>query len=424
MVEDFLHFIWKYKKFDSSNLTTANSEAIEILRLGQHNQNAGPDFFNAQIRIDGQLWAGNVEIHIKSSDWYVHNHERDKAYDNVILHVVWEHDTEIYRRDNTQIPTLVLTSYAYNGLFQNYKKLMLSKSWINCEAHFAEVDDFLMNNWIERLFFERLEHKSRQISDLLKTSRNDWEAVLFKMLTKNFGLKVNGDAFLGLASSFEFSIVRKLQNDASDLEALFFGQSDLLNDDYPEPYYLDLQKRYTFLKQKFNINNKGVIPLQFFRLRPVNFPTIRLSQLANLYYREKHLFSKLIKLQTKDEIYTLFNIDTSVFWETHYTFSVPSKISKKRLSRSFIDLLIINTIIPIKFTFAKANGKENEEEIISLINDLKLESNSITDRFLALKTLDKTALVSQSLIQLKTKYCDKNKCLQCAIGNSLIVKNK
>ena len=424
MQEDFLHFIWRYKKFNSSNLRTTNSEAIEILRLGQHNQTAGPDFFNAQVRIDGQLWAGNVEIHVKSSDWYVHNHEKDKAYDNVILHVVWEHDTEIYRKDNTQIPTLALASYAYNGLFQNYKKLMLSKSWINCETHFAEVDDFLMNNWIERLFFERLEHKSEQISDLLKASNNDWEAVLFKMLTKNFGLKVNGDSFLGLANSFEFSIVRKLQNDASDLEALFFGQSDLLNDNYPEPYYLDLQKRYTFLKQKFNINNKRAIPLQFFRLRPANFPTIRLSQLANLYHREKHLFSKLIKLQTKEEIYALFNVDASVFWETHYTFSASSKISKKRLSRRFIDLLIINTIIPIKFTFAKANGKENEEEIIGLIKDLKLESNSITDRFLSLKPLDKTALVSQSLIQLKTEYCDKNKCLQCAIGNSLIVKNK
>jgi len=239
MKEDFLHYIWKHKAFSTSNLKTTNNEVVTIKQLGQHNHNAGPDFFNAQIVIADQLWAGNLEIHLKSSDWYVHNHETDKAYDNVILHVVWEHDNEIFRKDSTEIPTLELKHYVDKNLIDNYQKLMQSKSWINCDGNFAEVDDFLLSNWIERLYIERLQRKSNDIQKLLKIYNNDWEAVLFKMLTKNFGLKVNGESFLSLANSFDFSIVRKLQNNALDLEALFFGQADILNQDVQDVYYLD-----------------------------------------------------------------------------------------------------------------------------------------------------------------------------------------
>lgn len=424
MQEDFLHYIWKHKKFNASALKTTKGEAVAIINLGQHNHNAGPDFFNGQLRINGQLWAGNVEIHIKSSDWYVHNHEKDAAYDNVILHVVWEHDTEIFRKDNTQIATVELKPYVDSGLLTNYQKLIQSKSWINCESDFCNTNDFVLHNWLERLFIERLERKSNDISMLLKASNNNWEAVLFKMLAKNFGLKVNGASFLSLSNSFDFSILRKLQNNVLDVEALFFGQTSLLNEDCQDVYFLDLQKRYQFLKQKFSLQQQGITPLQFFRLRPPNFPTIRLSQLANLYTKEHGLFSKVISLQTKDEFYKLFSVETSEFWQTHYTFSKASKTSKKKLTKAFIDLLIINTIIPIKFSYAKANGKAIESEVFGIISSLKLESNSITEAFLKLKPMEKNALTSQSLIQLKTEYCEKNKCLQCAIGNSLIVKNK
>jgi len=220
MKEDFLHYIWKHKAFSTSNLKTTNNEVVTIKQLGQHNHNAGPDFFNAQIVIADQLWAGNLEIHLKSSDWYVHNHETDKAYDNVILHVVWEHDNEIFRKDSTEIPTLELKHYVDKNLIDNYQKLMQSKSWINCDGNFAEVDDFLLSNWIERLYIERLQRKSNDIQKLLKIYNNDWEAVLFKMLTKNFGLKVNGESFLSLANSFDFSIVRKLQNNISSQRLL------------------------------------------------------------------------------------------------------------------------------------------------------------------------------------------------------------
>ena len=398
-------------------------EKISILKLGQHNHNAGPDFFNSQIRIADQLWAGNVEIHIKSSDWYVHNHEVDSSYDNVILHVVWEYDTEIFRKDNSEIPTLELKHYVDKNLLNNYQKLIQSKSWINCEADLAEVDDFLLDNWLERLYIERLERKSNEIDLLLKKSNNNWEAVLFKMLLKNFGLKANGEAFSNIASSVDFSIVRKLQNDVLAMEALLFGQANLLEGDIQDGYFLDLKERYLFLRQKFSLKNEGVVTLQFFRLRPPNFPTIRLSQFANLYTKEQQLFSKVMGLKSIEDFYSMFNLGATNFWMSHYTFSKTSKTSKKLLTKSFIDLLIINTIIPLKFSYAKSQGKTVEDEIFDVIKMLKIEKNSIISKFLELKPMAKTALTSQALIQLKKEYCDKNKCLQCAVGNSLVVKN-
>lgn len=424
MQEDFLHFIWKHKRFKTRDLLTVNSEKVSIISLGQHNYNSGPDFFNAQVVIDTQKWAGNVEIHIKSSDWYVHNHETDKAYDNVILHVVWDHDTDIFRKDNTPIPTLELRDYVDKSLLNSYQKLMQSKSWINCETDFASVDDFKLTNWIERLYIERLERKSKDIYKLLEVSKNDWEAVLFKMLCKNFGLKVNGDSFFSLANSMDYSIVRKVSHNATDLEAMFFGQASLLDDDIQDVYYLDLQKRFQFLKQKFQLNNQGVLPLQFFRLRPPNFPTIRLSQLAMLMYKEQGLFSKILKLSTAEEFYNLFEVEASVFWKSHYVFSKASKSVKKKLTKSFIDLLLINTILPLKFSHSKALGKSSEEAVFNLIKSVKIEKNSIVEKFLELKPIDKSAMTSQGLIQLKTEYCDKNKCLQCAIGSQLISKNR
>ncbi|WP_461599696.1 DUF2851 family protein [Winogradskyella sp.] len=423
MQEDFLHYVWKHKAFSTVSLKTMRDETIAILKLGEHNHNSGPDFFNAQLSIGGQLWAGNVEIHVKSSDWYVHGHEKDKAYDNVILHVVWEHDTEVFRSDSSVIPTLELKNFVNTSLINNYKELLQSKSWINCETHYPEVDAFILNNWIERLYIERLERKSNDILKMLKASQNDWEAVLFKMLLKNFGLKVNGESFLSLANSVDYSVVRKLQHNSTDTEALLFGQAGLLEDDIQEAYFLDLKKRYQFLVQKFKLNNQGVLPLQFFRLRPPNFPTIRISQFANLYATEHQLFSKLINATTVDDLYLLFRKTVTEFWTTHYTFKTDSKPSKKNISKSFIDLLIINTIIPLKFCYAKAKDENIEQKLFDLIKSIKIEKNSIVEKFLQMRAMEKNALSSQALLQLKTFYCDKNKCLQCAIGNSLIVKN-
>ncbi|GAA3639436.1 DUF2851 family protein [Flavivirga jejuensis] len=423
MQEDFLHYIWKHKKFQINHLKSITEEIVIINTVGQHNLNAGPDFFNAQVTINEQLWAGNVEIHVKSSDWFLHNHEQDKAYDNVILHVVWEHDTDIFRKDNTVIPTLELKKFVKKDVLNNYKKLFTKQSkWINCEHSFTGIDDFVLNNWLERLYLERLVRKTKTIQRLLKESKNDWEAVLFKMLAKNFGLKVNGDSFFSMAQSINFSIIRKSQSNQQTLEALLFGQSGLLEQDIENAYYLSMIKEYQFLKQKFKLENNQTLPCHFFRLRPSNFPTIRLSQLASLYHLHQNLFSKIIETNRLDDFYKLFKISTSTFWETYYTFQKESKSSKKTLTKSFIDLLLINTILPLKFCYAKQKGEACEVDIIKIATSITSEKNSIIDAFNNLKKVSKSALDSQALIQLKTEYCDKNKCLQCAVGNTLITK--
>jgi len=421
MQEDFLHYLWKHKKINVANLKTTKGEAVTLLNVGEHNHNTGPDFFNAQLKIGNQLWAGNLEIHLKSSDWYLHNHETDSNYDNVILHVVWEHDTEIFRQDNTEIPTLELKHYVSTDALHNYQKLFGNTlKWINCENDFALIPKFTISNWLERLYFERLERKANSIEKVLEQSENNWEAVLFKLLAKNFGLKVNGDSFFSLANSFDFKIVRKQHSKLLSLEALLFGQAQLLEVDCQEAYFLELKKEYNFLKQKFNLSSQNVMPLQFFRLRPPNFPTIRLSQFANVYYTHQNVFSKIIETNKLDDFYKLFKVETSIFWETHYTFNKESKVLKKRLTKAFIDLLLINTIIPIKFSYAKHLGKSIDEEIIELLEQIASEKNSIVNKFNSLKKVSKSALDSQALIQLKTEYCDKNRCLQCAIGNSVL----
>ncbi len=428
MREDFLHYIWKHKKFNITDIKTVQGETLFLVSVGQHNLNSGPDFFNARIRIGDQLWAGNVEIHIKSSDWFLHNHEQDRAYDGVILHVVWEHDTEVYRKDNTPIATLVLKDYVDKEILSNYERLFSTPitigthKWINCEYDFKDVNDFVLNNWLERLYFERLERKSRTIDRLLKDSKNDWEAVLFKMLARNFGLKVNRESFFSIAQSIDFPIVRKIRSQQGVLEALLFGQAGLLNSDIENGYYSSLVKEYKFLTQKFNLKNKHVLPVQFFRLRPTNFPTIRLSQLASLYHKEQHLFSKIIKTEDLNEFYDLFDSAASGFWNTHYNFQKESKPSAKNITKSFVDLLLINTILPVKFSYAKEQGRDIDTTIINIANTITSEKNTIINAFNGLKKISKSSMDSQALIQLKTEYCEKNKCLQCAIGNALIIK--
>ena len=421
MQEDFIHYLWKHKRFNYNNIKTTAKESVSIVSVGTHNYNSGPDFFAAQLKIGGQLWAGNVEIHVKSSDWFVHNHEQDANYDNVILHIVWEHDVEVHRKDSTLIPTVELKDYVKKEALNNYKELFnRTQSWINCENNFATVDEFVVSNWLERLYLERLERKTATVYQLLEDSKNDWEAVLFKSLARNFGLKVNGDSFFSIASSFDFSIVRKLQSKPMAIEALFLGQANLLEDTIEDPYFVLLKKEFKFLKQKFNFSNRGITPVQFFRLRPMNFPTIRLSQLAILYHKITNLFSRVIEAQTLDEFYAIFNIEASLFWETHYTFSKESKPTKKKLSKGFIDLLLINTIIPIKYSYAKAQGKVIDEVLTDLMNEIASEKNNIITKFNSLKPVSKSALQSQALIQLKTEYCDKNSCLKCAIGTTIL----
>lgn len=422
MKEDFLHYIWQHKKFDFSNLKTTQGENITLIHVGNYLQQTGPDFFNAQLIIDKQKWAGNVEIHVKSSDWYLHNHENDANYNSVILHVVWEHDTEIYRKDNSEIPVLELKNYIIKAAIEKYTNLTSPKSWIYCENDIANVNEIVITSWQERLFFERLENKAIPFKKLLKENHSDWEATLFCMLAKNFGLNVNGQSFLDVAKSIPFSIIKKESFEVENLEALFFGKGEMLNNEKQDAYLLDLQKRWYFLSHKYELLATHCTPIQFFKLRPDNFPTIRLAQLAMLYHTKQTLFIELVLAETKEEIYTLFNNATSTYWETHYNFDSQSNKKPKKISTSFIDLLIINTIIPLKFLYAKANGKENIEDLIALIQTLKPEKNAIIDKFTSFNVKSKNAFETQSLLQLKNEYCNPKKCLQCAIGLTLLKK--
>ncbi|WP_108867028.1 DUF2851 family protein [Aquimarina aquimarini] len=423
MTEDFLQYLWKHKKLELTDLKTTKGEELILQQVGLHNtRQSGPDFFNARLIIKEQKWAGNVEVHIKSSDWYVHNHECDPMYDNVILHVVWEDDMDIYRKDNSVIPTLQLKDYTDQKVLTRYRKIIQTNNtqWIKCSKQLPAVSDFIITNWQERLFVERLEKKSILILELLKKSENDWEAVFFKLLAKNFGLQINGEAFLSLANSVDFSIVRKCTNSLSSIEALFFGQAGLLENDSEEEYLQILRREYSFLQNKFKINREGVLPFHFFRLRPSNFPTIRLAQLAMLYFRNHHFFDTIIRAQTVKEFYDFFNVSLNGFWENHYTFEKKSKAKTKRLTKSFVDLLLINTIIPVKFVYAKSLGKSPEEEVFKLISQLSYEKNKIIDNFITLKVPVENAMHSQAMIQLKTMYCNQKACLKCAIGNYLL----
>lgn len=420
MKEDFLHYIWKFKKFDISDLKTTSGEKLTILNSGQYTQLAGPDFFNAQIEINNQKWAGNVEIHIKSSDWYVHNHEKDANYDSVILHVVWEHDTEIFRKDNSEIPVLEIKKYISTSVLENYQALVSQKSWIFCEKQIGQTPDFVIKNWQERLFFERLERKSKPIQDLAIATNNDWEAVLFLLLAKNFGLNTNGDIFLKIAQSFPYNIFRKESFEVENLEAMLFGNSGLLDLEKEDTYYKDLKFRYFYLLHKYQIEKNLSEPVQFFKHRPDNFPTIRLSQLANLYHKQQNLFSKIIELSDVKEIYEVFDISVSEYWKTHYQFDKESPKKPKSLSKSFIDLLLINTIIPIQFAYAKSLGKEISEDLITSLSQIAPENNSIIDKFNLFGIKSKNAFDSQALLQLKNEYCNKSRCLECAIGIDLM----
>ena len=420
MKEDFLHYVWQYKKFDFSNLQTTQNENLTIINSGFYSQLAGPDFFNAQIAIENQKWAGNVEIHIKSSDWYVHHHEKDANYDSVILHVVWEHDTPIFRKDNTEIPVLELQNYISEHELKNYNELATPKSWIYCEKQIATIDDFVFKNWLERLFFERLERKSIPINQLLQQTDNNWEAVLFSMLTKNFGLNTNGEIFLKIADSIPFSVIRKESFEVENLEAIFFGRANLLNDSKQDAYFLDLKNRWKYIKIKHQLTEVFIDEVQFFKHRPDNFPTIRLAQLAQLYHLQQNLFSKIIDTKSANDCYQLFNLKVSEYWQTHYQFDKESPKKRKALSNSFIDLLLINTIIPLQFAYSKSIGKEISENILELLSKISAEKNAILDKFLSFNIKAKNAFEAQALLQLKNEYCNQKKCLQCAVGLELL----
>ncbi len=420
MNEDFLQFIWKQNLFSKSKQVSTKGNEIEIIDVGRQNFDSGPDFFNARIKLDNVLWAGNVEIHLKSSSWYQHGHDTDPAYDNVILHVVLEDDASVILNNNREIPCLQLQFTP--DLLNNYQMLMSSQRWIPCFDELKNVDKFFVNNWLDRMLIERLERKALEIEKILVENNNSWEDTLYQVLARYFGMRVNAEPFQQLARSIPLKFLAKQKNSLFQLEAMLFGQSGLFQKyDCNDDYLYRLRKEYKFLAHKFQLEPIASSRWKWLRLRPPNFPTVRIAQFASLVHQSVSLFSKLIKAESITDISNLLKCQASDYWTTHYQFGMESAEKKKILGKTCIDALIINCVVPVLFLYGKhQDAQKVKDKACDLLFQLPSEKNAIIKKWQECGVKVKTAYQSQALLQLKTIYCDHFNCLQCEFGNRII----
>ena len=414
-MEQLLHYVWKHKIFPLKELKTTTGQQVEVIDTGLANTDAGPDFFNAKLKLDGVLWIGNIEIHERSSDWFKHGHHADAGYNSVILHIASEIDTEISRSNGERIPQIQLI--CPEAVRTNYKELLETDSYPPCYRIIPSLPPFTAHSWMTALQMERFEQKATLLNERLKRCQGNWEDAFFITLARNFGFGLNGDAFETWAHRLPFRAVDKRRNDLFQIEAIFFGQAGILEDSDGDGYYLRLKKEYTYLQHKF-----GLIPMdaslwRFLRLRPANFPHIRIAQLACLYHRAYGLLSRIMETETLQGVRDILKGGTSEYWLTHYTFGGSSPSRPKTLSNTSLDLLIINTVV----TFLYAYGLHKGNRVLcaragSFLEELKAENNYITRMWEQCGMKASNAADSQALIQLKKEYCDKKKCLYCRIG--------
>ena len=421
MTEEFLHHIWKFKLFDQLELSTIDNEKVEIVKSGEHNFDSGPDFFNAKIKIGNTLWAGNVEVHINSSDWKKHNHQNDKSYDNIILHVVNNADIVLKRSSGEKIPTIEIKNRVDNRLFHNYLTFKSGHNWIPCEKQIETVPALIIQSTLDKLVIERLERKVTAISDRLKLNQNNWEETFYQLLARNFGFKINADPFELLAKSITSDKLSKHKNSLLQIEALLFGQAGMLNKHFNDKYPQALQNEYVFLKQKFKLTSMDEHLLKYLRLRPVNFPSIRIAQFANLIYNSSQLFSKILDAEDIKIVKKLLNVSVSEYWNTHYVFDKATSLKSKHLGEDGVNNIVINTIVPFLFVYGKQKADNRYiERALKFLELTDGENNSIISKWKELKMPVKDAYSTQALLQLKNEYCSPKKCLKCNIGNYLI----
>lgn len=421
MTEDLLHHIWKFRLFDHKELVTQSGEPVEVLSPGIHNTDSGPDFFNARMRVASTDWAGNVEIHVNASDWNRHRHQEDKAYDNIILHVVYNPDEVIYRSDGSVIPTLSLKERVPLQVIHKYEELRSRGSTIPCGEQAGRVSPVVRESWISRLIVERLERKSLAITNHLKQNRNDWSETFYRQLARNFGFKINSAPFELLAASLPAIVLAKHKSSLLQLEALLFGQAGMLEEHFEDSYPRQLQNEYAFLRSKHKLTPIPMHLWKMMRLRPSNFPAVRISQLAGLVYRSSHLFSKVIEAESARQLQELFDVAASEYWDTHYTFGKASAKKKKRLGSSSVENIIINTIVPFMFVYGKhINDERYVDKALKLLEDTKGESNSAIAAWRRIGMPVDNALQTQALLQLRSEYCTRKRCLECSIGNKLL----
>jgi len=419
--EEFLHYLWKTKQINITDLVTEEGLPIEIIDFGRYNLDSGPDFLNAKVKIGKTLWAGNIEIHVKSSDWIKHGHTNDKAYKNVILHVVYEYDKDI-KLGEKSIPCLQLKNKIPKVYIERYQQIMSGSKWIPCEQLITFADIQKLDLWKHKLVASRFETKSKLILELLSVTQNDWEYCFYVLIARYFGSKVNAMPFEQLALNTPLTIIQKNKNNELQLQALFFGQAGFLEEEMTnDRYYTELRSEYLFLQHKYNLLVMDKVNWKFSKLRPFNFPTIRIAQFATIKELGQSLFSRLKDAKNLSEMYALLDSHTDQYWDNHYRFGVSSKNIKKDISKNFKDLLLINAFAPLLFQFGKELDNEDYvDKAMSLLENIKTENNSILNKWKTLGIISETAYDSQALIHLKTTYCDQKRCLDCVVGHSIM----
>ncbi|MDA3905149.1 MAG: DUF2851 family protein [Bacteroidales bacterium] len=421
MKEEFLHYLWQFRLLQTPLFTTKN-EKIEVLKPGSHNTDAGPDFIQAKITIGETIWAGNIELHVQASDWNRHKHNKDKAYNTIILHVVYIYDADINLENGETIPCLELKGKFKQELYEKYEGFLKSKKWIPCNGQLADFPKINLNALYSRMSIERLEDKTQNILNRLEKNKNDWEETFYQVLAGGFGLKVNQEIFLDLAESLPLKKVLRQHTNLFQIEALLFGQSGLIQmHTFTDNYPISLKKEYVYLAKKHQLKHLSGHRWKFLRLRPPSFPTIRISQFAALVFSYQNLFSKMIETEKIEELISLFKVSASSYWDSHYVFNKQVKTQPKKLSKERINLLLINVIIPFVFLYGKQRNHDNlVDRALNFMDLIPAEKNRSSSSFAQEGLLLKSAFQTQALLQLKTKYCDLKKCLGCPIGIYLL----
>ena len=425
MKEEFLWYLWKFKLFNT-NLRLKSGEKITILRTGTQNSDSGPDFFNALIKIGETTWAGNVEMHVKSSEWYKHGHHKERTYDNVILHVVYEYDKDVFGKSGEPLPVLEAKNNFDIGILKRYEDYIKSLRKIPCERDIDKADYFTVLNWLERLTFERLERKAGEIIRVSKILKYDFYEIFYQKVARYFGLKANSDAFELLAKSLPLKILSIHNENLMQLEALLFGQAGLLSSEYRDSYPVMLLKEYTFLASKYGLTPVDKHIWRFMRMRPANFPTVRISQFANLIYRSSGLLHKIFNEENLANLKTFFSVKASDYWEDHYRFDVRAGNKRAKVfGITSIDILLINAVVPFVFAYGTIESKPLlKERAAGWLGEIKAENNTYTRLYSSFGINAESAMHSQALLQLKTEYCDRRRCLECAIGHYLLTRRE